>query len=132
MQTHRQVVEAYFSAVRAHDFPALSDIRHDGFIQEWHQMGERTRGKQNARLINENHLGLPMPTIRRIHEGPEFCVAETVLAYPDGSIWQAVNIFEFKDGLIVRQTDYFGAPISAPKWRAQWVEQMQEDAPPST
>ncbi len=132
MQTHRQVVEAYFSAVRAHDFPALSDIRHDDFIQEWHQMGERTRGKQNARLINENHPGLPMPTIRRIHEGPEFCVAETVLAYPDGSIWQAVNIFEFKDGLIVRQTDYFGAPIPAPTWRAQWVEQMQEDAPPST
>jgi len=55
-----------------------------------------------------------------------------VLAYPDGSIWQAVNIFEFKDGLIVRQTDYFGAAISAPTWRAQWVEQMQEDAPPST
>src|SRR5260370_17427182 len=70
MQTHRQVVEAYFSAVRAHDFPALSDIRHDDFIQEWHQMGERSPGKQNARLINENHPGLPMPTTRPIHYSP--------------------------------------------------------------
>lgn len=130
MSGHRQVVEAYFAAVRAHDFDALSDTRSDGFVQEWHQMGERTRGKENARLINEHHPGLPKPTIRRIHEGPDFCVAETTLEYPDGSVWQAVNIFEFKDGLIARQTDYFGAPLPAPAWRAQWVEKMQEDGPP--
>lgn len=130
MSGHRQVVEAYFAAVRAHDFDALSDTRSDGFVQEWHQMGERTRGKENARLINEHHPGLPKPTIRRIHEGPDFCVAETTLEYPDGSVWQAVNIFEFKDGLIARQTDYFGAPLPAPAWRAQWVEKMQEDGAP--
>jgi hypothetical protein len=127
--SHRQVVEDYFSAVRAHDFDALSDTRHDDFIQEWHQMGERTRGKPNARLINENHPGLPKPTIRRIHEGPDFCVAETTLEYPDGSVWQAVNIFEFKDGLVARQTDYFGAPLNAPAWRAKWVEKMEAVTP---
>jgi ketosteroid isomerase-like protein len=126
MRSHRQVAEDYFEAVRNHDFPGLSDLRHDDFIQEWHQMGERTRGKQNARLINENHPGLPKPTIRRILEGPDFCVAETTLEYPDGSVWQAVNIFEFKDGLIARQTDYFGAPLAAPAWRAGWVERMQD------
>src|SRR6202011_3984824 len=88
MRAQRQVVEDYFSAVRAHDFGALSDMRHDDFVQEWHQMGERTRGKQNAQLINKNHPGLPKPTIRRIHEGPGFCVAETTLEYTDGSVWQ--------------------------------------------
>ncbi len=129
MRSHRQVVEDYFSAVRAHDFGALSDTRHDDFIQEWHQMGERTRGKPNARLINENHPGLPKPTIRRTHEGPDLCVAETTLEYPDGSVWQAVNIFEFKDGLVARQTDYFGAPLTAPAWRAKWVEKMEEVTP---
>jgi hypothetical protein len=129
MRNQRQVVEDYFSAVRAHDFGALSDTRHEDFIQEWHQMGERTRGKQNARLINENHPGLPKPTIRRILEGPDFCVAETTLEYPDGSVWQAVNIFEFKDGLVARQTDYFGAPLTAPAWRARWVEKMEEVTP---
>ena len=129
MRSHRQVVEDYFSAVRAHDFDALSATRHDDFIQDWHQMGERTRGKQNARLINENHPGLPKPTIRRIHEGPDFCVAETTLEYPDGSVWQAVNIFEFKDGLVAHQTDYFGAPLTAPAWRAKWVEKIEEATP---
>jgi hypothetical protein len=127
MRSHQQVVADYFDAVRAHDFDTLSDTRHDDFVQEWHQMGERTRGKKNARLINENHPGLPMPTIRRIHEGPDFCVAETTLRYPDGSVWQAVNIFEFKDGLISRQTDYFGAPIPAPAWRSKWVERMERE-----
>ena len=129
MRSHRQVVENYLSAVRAHDFDALSDTRHDDFIQEWHQMGERTRGKKNARLINENHPGLPKPTIRRIHEGPDLCVAETTLEYPDGSVWQAVNIFEFKDDLVARQTDYFGAPLTAPAWRAKWVEKMEAVTP---
>lgn len=131
MRAQRQMVEDYFSAVRAHDFGALSDLRHNDFVQEWHQMGERTRGKQNAQLINEHHPGLPKPTIRRIHEGPDFCVAETTLEYTDGSVWHAVNIFEFKDGLVVRQTDYFGAPIPAPAWRAQWVEKMNEVVPSS-
>lgn len=127
MTGHEQVVRAYFDAVLAHDFGALSDTRHEDFVQEWHQMGERTRGKKNARLINENHPGLPKPTIRRILEGPDFCVAETTLHYPDGSVWQAVNIFQFKEGLISRQTDYFGAPIPAPAWRSKWVERMERE-----
>jgi hypothetical protein len=46
-------------------------------------------------------------------------------SYGDKSVWDAVNIFEFKDGKVVRQTDYFCQPLPAPAWRAQWVERME-------
>ena len=121
---NRRSAERYFAAVRAHDFDTLDDLRHEGFVQEWPQMGERTRGKANARAINENHPGTPIPTVRRVTGDDDFWVAETTLEYPDGSVWQAVHLFEFRDGTILRQTDYFGAPLAAPAWREGWVERM--------
>ena len=65
-EENRRSVQRYFEAVSAKDFDAMSDLRHNEFIQECPQMKERTRGKQNARLINENHPGLPRPWIKRI------------------------------------------------------------------
>ena len=122
---NRQSGERYFESVSAEDFDALADLRHDGFVEEWHQMKERTRGKENARAINENHPGLPKAKIKRIMGGGDFWVAETTLTYGDGSVWDAVNIFEFEDGRIIRQTDYFCQPLPAPAWREQWVERME-------
>ena len=88
-------------------------------------MGERTRGRDNARLINENHPALPKPTVKRILSSEDFCTAETTQEYGDGSVWDAVSIFEFQDGLIARQTDYFCQPVPAPAWRQQWVERIE-------
>jgi hypothetical protein len=31
-------------------------------------------------------------------------------------------IFEFRDGLIARETRYYPEPFEAPAWRAEWVE----------
>jgi ketosteroid isomerase-like protein len=119
---NRATVERYFAAVSAKDFEALDTIRHDEFVQEWHQMNERTRGRVNARQINEHHPGLPRAKVKRILGADDYWVAETTLTYGDGSVWDAVNIFEFRDGKVVRQTDYFCQPLPAPAWRAQWVE----------
>ncbi len=124
-EANRASAERYFSAVRERDFDAMSDLRHEDFVQEWPQMGERTRGKPNARAINENHPGTPMPTVHRVTGDGDFWVAETTLEYPDGSVWNGVHLFEFRDRKIVKQTDYFGAPIPAPAWRERWVERME-------
>jgi len=35
----------------------------------------------------------------------------------------------FRDDLVARQTDYFGAPLTAPAWRAKWVEKMEAVTP---
>ncbi|MDP9342480.1 MAG: hypothetical protein M3Q23_10400 [Actinomycetota bacterium] len=61
---NRAAVERYFESLRARDFDGMSAVRHDDdFVQEWPQMRERTRGKDNARAINENHPALPKPTV---------------------------------------------------------------------
>jgi ketosteroid isomerase-like protein len=119
-----EMVERYFERVGAKDWSAVSALRHGEFIQEWPQMGERTRGPKNARAINEHHPGPPVATLRRLHGSGDLRVAETTLRYGDGSEWTAVHIFEFKDGKIWRQTDYFAQPLPAPAWRSQWVERM--------
>jgi hypothetical protein len=37
---------------------------------------------------------------------------------------------EFREGKVVRERIYFGAPWEPPAWRAQWVEPMEEPAAP--
>ena len=37
-----------------------------------------------------------------------------------------VNILEFQDGKILRETRYYADPFEAPAWRAQWVEPVGE------
>ena len=122
---NRRAVQAYFDAVNERDFGAMNDLRHDEeFVQEWPQMGERTVGRANARAINEHHPAFPRSRVFRIFGGDDVWVAETFLVYGDGSEWNAVSVFEFRDGKFVRQTDYFGPPLDAPAWRAEWVERM--------
>jgi hypothetical protein len=43
-----------------------------------------------------------------------------------------VAIIEFRDGKLWRDTRWFGDPLGAPAWRAQWVERMQEPPPETT
>ncbi|MDQ3863270.1 MAG: hypothetical protein M3317_07200 [Actinomycetota bacterium] len=42
-----------------------------------------------------------------------------------GRIYDAVLIIELKERKIWRDTRYYAEPFEAPKWRAQWVEQME-------
>jgi hypothetical protein len=35
-----------------------------------------------------------------------------------------VSVLEFRDGKVIKETDYFGQPFTAPEWRAQWVERI--------
>jgi hypothetical protein len=35
---------------------------------------------------------------------------------------------EFRDGKVVRETQYFGDPFEASAWRAQWVERFDWSA----
>ena len=47
-----------------------------------------------------------------------------VLDYGDEAEYQAVFIFELRDGKIARETAYWSLPFEAPEWREQWVERI--------
>ena len=40
--------------------------------------------------------------------------------YPDGSRWWAVNLYELRDGLLVRCRMFFAPELDPPDWRASF------------
>jgi ketosteroid isomerase-like protein len=121
----RAVAEAFWAAVRAGDWDGAAGHLHPDFVQEWPQSGERIRGAANALAVNRNFPGgVPAMTFRGTVAHGDLAVMQTELTYADGSRYLGVSLMEFRDGLIVKETDYFAEPFVAPQWRAQWVERM--------
>jgi len=111
--------------VGAGDWDGAASHLHPDFVQEWPQSGERIRGSANALAINRNFPGgMPSMTQHGTVVAGDLAVMQVELTYADGSRYLGVSVMEFRDGLIVKETDYFAEPFAAPQWRAQWVERM--------
>jgi ketosteroid isomerase-like protein len=122
-QENRDAAQAFWAAVEAGDWAAAADRLHPDFVQEWPQSRERIVGPDNALAINRNFPGgMPAMTMRRTMAGGDLVTVEVDLAYADGSRYQGVSVLEFRDGKIVKETDYFAQPFDPPQWRSQWVE----------
>jgi hypothetical protein len=120
-----QLAEQMWRLTGAGDWEGAAAFMHDDYVQEWPQSGERVVGKENSLAINRNFPGgLPEMTFRRIVAEGNLAVMEVSLEYSDGSVYQGVSVMEFRDGKVVRETDYFAQPFPAPQWRAQWCERM--------
>jgi ketosteroid isomerase-like protein len=118
-----RAAENLWAAVAAGDWEGAAALMHDAYVQEWPQSGERIVGRDNSLAINRNFPGgMPSLTVRRVRSGGDIGAVEVELVYADGSRFQVVSIMEFRDGKVVRETDYFAQPFVAPQWRAQWVE----------
>jgi ketosteroid isomerase-like protein len=107
----------------SHDFEVMDQVFADDAVVEYPQSGERMRGRANIRPVEENYPGLPEVTIRRKLVVGDLALVESDLDY-QGKPYQEVSIFEFRDGKIVRLTQYFPEPFEAPESRARWVERM--------
>ncbi len=139
---NREIVEKFFEAVNARDWDRIERWLDAEYVWEMPQSGERVRGAANSRAMNENYPGLPKVETHRITGSqdrwvttPSFTVlkitgtgddytTESVVTYPDGSVWHAVDIFHFRAGKILRQTAYFAASLEAAEWRSRWVERF--------
>ena len=104
-----------------HDFDVMNEVFADDAALEYSQSGERIRGRANIRAVEENYPALPMVTIRRKLVVGDLAVVESDLDY-QGKPYQELSIFEFRDGKVVRLTQYFPEPFEAPASRARWVE----------
>jgi ketosteroid isomerase-like protein len=127
-ERNRQVMDAVWNAIKAKDLDALDRLLHDDYVQEWPQSGERIRGKHDARELKDHYPSPRTPTLRRISGSEDFWVMEAFVDYGD-QVAHAISVMELKDGLVIRETDYFGAPFEAPEWRGRWVESF--DATPA-
>jgi hypothetical protein len=104
------------------------NVRHQDYVMEMPQSGERFRGRENMRAFQRargNHATPPRSLqLRRVLVKEGLWVVEAVIDYGDGRVLDVVVISELKDGKMWRDRWYFAEPFEAPEWRAQWVERM--------
>jgi ketosteroid isomerase-like protein len=120
-EENRRIVEELWQLMEKQDWDAAGALLHDDYVQEWPQSGELIRGRDNSMAINRNYPGFPKQTVGQIRAGGELVTSEVTLDY-GGRVYHGVSIFEFRDGRVVKETDYFAEPFAAPGWRSQWVE----------
>jgi hypothetical protein len=99
----------------------LQALQADDLVYEMPQSGERFEGRDNINAMygsyNAETGTAPKATLRRVLKPGEAWVIESTIDYGDGTPVSAISIIEFKDGKVVRQTDYFANPFPAPDWR---------------
>jgi hypothetical protein len=125
----RQIRELLTNMVTDLDADAEYELRHEDFVAEMPQSGERIRGRDNMRAMQRAFPPDRKPTfrVRRITGGGDVWTVEAVGDY-GGEIFLVVCVFEFSEGKIARETRYYPQPFAAPEWRAEWVEPIDEEA----
>jgi hypothetical protein len=139
----RESIDAFFKALdeqRVDDIAALMDPH---VVIEWPQSGERFRGRDNFKAVYSNYPGLPKgekkavigaedkwvltpswTPLRVMGTGDDYTI-EGYLTYPNRERWSWVAIVKYRDGLVIKLTEYFAAPFPPAEWRAQWAEKME-------
>jgi hypothetical protein len=100
-QENRNTLERFFQAFARHDLEAIDDLVHEDYVEEYPQSGERIRGKQTARTVNENYPGgLPNIIDHRFELNGDLGVLEMLVEY-DGNPVHICEIVELQDGKIL-------------------------------
>jgi hypothetical protein len=100
-------------------------LRHCDYVMEMPQSNERIRGRDAMRAMQEAFPTPPEIRLRRVHGSGRTWIVEGVNDY-DGDVWNVVLILELdEDGLIVRDTRYYGHRSDPPHWRSPWVEPIE-------
>ena len=117
----RAALERHWKASDVSDFAAEHEIYHEDAVLDYPQSSERIIGRQNiqsSRTVqpNDKHFA-----VSRIVGSGGLWVTEFVLTY-DGKPSYTVSIMEFRDGLVVHETQYFSDPFEPSPARAHLVE----------
>jgi hypothetical protein len=118
----RQIFTRMFEDMSPEEEYQLRDAE---YVMEMPQSGERIRGRENMRSMQEGYPGPPSIELRRLVGSGDVWVVEMRSDY-GGRIYHVVMIVEFRNGKIARETRYYADPFEAPQWRAEWVESMEE------
>ena len=119
----QQIRETLIELVTNLDPDAEYELRHEDFVADMPQSGERIVGRDNMRALQQAFPPDRTPTfrVRRVSGADNTWTVEATGDY-GGEIYLVVAIFEFRDGKIIRETRYYPQPFEPPEWRSQWVE----------
>jgi ketosteroid isomerase-like protein len=122
----KQIVQQFWNAMMTNDFYAAAQLLHDDFVLEWHQSGERIRGRENFAKINSAY-----PASGRWRFTIHALIAEGDTVVSDVSVTDGVRqdrVITFstiRDGKIWKQIEFWPEAFKAPAWRATWVEHIE-------
>ena len=122
-QDIRAALDRHWTASNADDFEAEHDIYHDDAVLEYPQSGERFRGRRNIQANRTLQHSKKRFQVRRITGVGDLWVTEYIIFY-DGNPSYTVSIMEFKDGKVIRETQYFGDPFEPGAWPAGVAERI--------
>jgi len=139
--SNREVVQQYAEASARNDLDALGRLRHPEWTVQWPQSGELVHGNESFAAIVARYPGGKPTTevsriagsedrwvlaagdqVVRIAGGGDFWSSEYVMTYPDGQVYNVVDLMELRGGLVHRETVYWAPPFEAPDWRRPFVE----------
>jgi hypothetical protein len=120
-QQVRRFLAELFSDLSAE---AEYELRHEDYVMELPQSGERIRGRENMRQFQEAYPAPPTIQLLRVVVREGLWVIEGVNDYGKGQVFTVVLIIELRDGKMWRDTRYYAEPFEAPEWRAQLVERF--------
>jgi hypothetical protein len=116
----RAALQHYFehSAV---DEDVAHEIYADDAVLEFPQSGERFEGVENFREWRRQYPATKVDfEIRRVRGRDDVWVLELLIRYEDGPWNFGVDILEFRDGKVIRETIYVTQGWEAPEWRSPW------------
>jgi SnoaL-like domain len=120
-RTIRNALRRHWDAADANDMEVEHEIYGEDCVLYYPQSGERFRGRRNireSRFLQPNKKGFE---VQRIIGSGDLWVTEFILTY-DGVPSYAVSIMEFREGLVVKETQYFGDHFDPGLSRAHLVE----------
>ena len=124
-QTDDEIRAALLDLVTSLDSDAEHAVRHEDFIADIPQSGERIRGRDAMRDMQQAFPPETRPnfSVSRIRGTGDNWTVEAVGDY-GGQTFLVVLLLELRGGQIVRETRYYPEPFDPPEWRAQWVERI--------
>jgi hypothetical protein len=98
--------------------------RYEDYVMDMPQSGERIRGRDQMRAMQEAYPTPPTITLQRVVGSGTVWILEGVNDYA-GDVWHVVLILELDpEGRVLRDTRYYAKRYDPPAWRASWVEPM--------
>jgi hypothetical protein len=117
----RAALTHYFDHSAAGEEDVAHEIYVDDAVLEFPQSGERFEGVENFREWRRQYPAATVEfDIRRVRGGDDIWVAELGVRY-DGGTWNyGIDILEFRDTKVARETVYVMDGFAAPEWRSPW------------
>jgi hypothetical protein len=120
----REGLELLFSGAGGLSASDEFELRHEDYVMEMPQSGERITGRDRMRAMQESFPG-PPPSIRinRVTGVHRSWLIEASNDYGEGDVWHVVVAMEFApDGRMLRDTRYYAKDFDPPGWRAAFTD----------